>query len=161
MIVRLIFPTVLLLLCASAQAQPTDSAAMATKLFAAIRDADWKSFRALLPTPQTIRAIAPKEVKGRKNSQIKKQMEQRIQADFNAIVASATEKKVPLKELEFARFHTTRPWEGKNRPIGLEIFYNWQGREGTFGFSVMEHKGRWYLLEVLRSTNVFDKVAGG
>lgn len=161
MISRLILiPLFLLpLLAVSAKAQPADSAAMATELFAAIHDANWKELRSLLPTATIIRAVSPKETKKLKNKQITSRMEQRVQTAFNQIVASSNKKNVPLQELEFVRFQTHRPWEGANRPIGLEIFYRWKGREGSLGFSVMEYQGRWYLLEILRSVNIFDNVA--
>ncbi|MCC7439600.1 MAG: hypothetical protein IT211_14020 [Armatimonadetes bacterium] len=160
MITRLmILPLLLLaLVAATTKAQPTDSAAIATKLFAAIRNADWKGLRALLPPVNVIRAVAPTETNRLKSKQLTRQMEQRVRAPFDEIVASAKKKNVTLNTLEFVRFQTSRPWEGANRPIGLEIFYGWQGREGSLGFSVMEYQGRWYLLEILRSANIFDKV---
>ncbi|MBK8911444.1 MAG: hypothetical protein IPM61_08975 [Chlorobi bacterium] len=164
MIARLIFPTAVLLLLlgvsATAQpaSQPTDSAAMASKLFAAFRNADWKELRALLPSVAVVRAVAPKETKKLKNKQIIRQMEGRIRPSFNQIIAEAKKKGIELGKLEFLRFQTSRPWEGANKPLAVEVSYRWEGREGTLSFSVMEYQGRWYLLEILRSVNVFDDV---
>jgi hypothetical protein len=163
MTARLTLPTtLLLLLCAvAAKAQPpADSAAMANKLFAAIHDSNWEGFRGLLPSAKMARAMSKKEKKKKlKDKQVMNLIEGRVRDGFNGILASAKENGVELQTLEFVRFQTFRPWEGADRPIALEVFYRWQGREGSLSFSVMEFKGGWYLLEILRSVKVFDKVA--
>lgn len=160
MIPRLILlPLLLLLLIGVSVTAQTDSAAMATTVFAAIRTADWKELRSLLPPAKMVRAMSAKQAKKLKDKQVINLIEKRVRDGFNQILASAKEKGIELQALEFARFQTMRPWEGADRPIALEIFYRWQGREGSIAFSVIEYQGRWYLLEILRSVNIFDKVA--
>lgn len=149
---KLILLAIAFTFCFTTKAQ-TDSTQLAKNIIAAIKSENVENLQKLVAPPVVYREKFA-ETKGLTDKQIEEKTSKspKLKADFENINKSAKTKKVELSKITYKSIVTEAMLPGVN---GATITFTIGGKEGKLAISTLQHKGNWYLMEILISTGVF------
>jgi hypothetical protein len=131
---------------------------LAKAFLESIKSRNFKGLQLLTPTLSMWRQELPDELKNLSDKELKARIEKsmmvKLRKDFNNILKDAKAKHIDLTQLEFLNAELREGESKKNAPKGLEIYYSYKGKKGSFALSVIEIEGNYYLAEILRSYRV-------
>ncbi len=105
-------------------------------------------------------AILPKESAGLnardKNNKYLKPIHQKFKTDFDKIQQEIKDKEINIRRIDLRSYKLENRKSGDPiKPLGMSLFINYNNKEQLIPVSVVEIDERWYVIEILNTTDLF------
>jgi hypothetical protein len=154
---KLILFALLAIIGIAANAQ-LDSARLAANVVEALKSGKVDELKKLVAPPDVYRDLYA-ETKGLTDEQIKEKTieSEKLKGDFENLMKIAKEKKIDLKKLQYDSLNAENPWGSDELPWSVTIHFSLNGKSSLLAISAFRHKGNWYFMEFLITTNAFKE----
>lgn len=152
------FIFILILFAQMAMAQSSDSAELAQNVVNAIKSGKIEEVKKLIAPPSVYREMYA-ETKQMSNEEIKQKTSEseKLSGDFDNLLQRAKTKKVKLAALQYDSLTAENAWNNYLGPWALVVYFSVDGKQTKLAVSALRHKGQWYFMEFLMTTNAFKE----
>lgn len=141
-----------------AQDNPTKEA-LATTIMNAILQDDISKLKDYQPTTDLLRSLYPELAGEMTDKELEEKfiipLSQRFQGNIDNVQAEIKEEKIDLDKIKFKEYSIEKMYDDKSMPSAMSIQFYYGEKEESIPVTVMEVEGKWYIFEMLISTNIF------
>lgn len=151
-----------LLFALSINIQAQDKSAekeMANTIMNAILQDDISMLETYQPTTDLLKSLYPEMAGSLTDKELKAKflepLAQRLQGNIDNIQAEIKKEKIDLKKIKFKEYSIEKMHDDDKMPFAMSIQFYYGKEEEAIPVTVLEVEGKWYIFEILISTNIF------
>lgn len=141
-----------------AQDNPTEDT-LAMTIMDAILQNDMSKLKEYQPTTDLLKSLYPELAGSMTDEELKEKflmpLTQRFQGNIDNIQAEIKEEEIDLDKIKFKEYSIEKMYDDKTMPSAMSIQFHYGEKEESIPVTILETGGKWYVFEILISTNIF------